>query len=454
MAKVWKERFRDVEPRLAHIRIILCETAVGNDIPLDIARAAVKYDAILGYHPYTVCRVGKLTVPNDDTVDSGINRPSFVSPHDWRWYSGRWNWMDERFRAAGVLVDWAFGEMGPVLDASETWSGHLDPLGGWKNDDCLNGNVFHYRDVVRYWLDNVTLTHAYQTDRIISAQLFTTGAPGGPDAQWGNFELEGYDMRAVMDAIVEYDYPPHAVTPPPVQPPVPPVTPPEPTCEPRTQYRREYWALRDDISRKSYLDICSEAFDKKITVGFSYDDAGLGKLDDKTAVLFDIDKDDADNYEAWFAQHYPATKLQWEVSAWIPEMKMPLEGNPYITQHFGENCEKYMKLYGIQGHNGTDFGVAIGTPVLAALSGRIILKGFDPEGYGTYAVVFHDRGLFTLYAHLSIILQLQGDYVEQGDTIGLSGNSGFSSGPHLHFGVEHLDVYIDPESVLRGVEGA
>ena len=55
MAKVWAEEYRT--GGLAHIKLILCEAAIGNDIPIEIARASVQYDALLGYHPYQVCRL-------------------------------------------------------------------------------------------------------------------------------------------------------------------------------------------------------------------------------------------------------------------------------------------------------------------------------------------------------------------------------------------------------------
>jgi murein DD-endopeptidase MepM/ murein hydrolase activator NlpD len=97
-----------------------------------------------------------------------------------------------------------------------------------------------------------------------------------------------------------------------------------------------------------------------------------------------------------------------------------------------------VKTQGIHGNNGVDFGANIGTPVYAAMSGVVTLtRGGDAwnGGYGNYIVIKHNNGTQTLYAHLSVIGVNKGQNVEKGQTIGKSGNSGRSTGPHLHFEV-------------------
>jgi murein DD-endopeptidase MepM/ murein hydrolase activator NlpD len=93
---------------------------------------------------------------------------------------------------------------------------------------------------------------------------------------------------------------------------------------------------------------------------------------------------------------------------------------------------------GIHGYNGIDIGAPIGTPVLAAADGEVIIvKGKNAwnGGYGNYIVIKHDNGTQTLYAHLDKNLVSVGDHVSQGEKIGLSGNTGRSTGPHLHYEV-------------------
>lgn len=84
-------------------------------------------------------------------------------------------------------------------------------------------------------------------------------------------------------------------------------------------------------------------------------------------------------------------------------------------------------------HTGTDIGAAMGTPVLAALSGRVILADMM-GGYGLSIALEHNNGIQqTLYAHLSEIFVKPGDTIQQGAVIGRVGSTGASTGPHLHF---------------------
>lgn len=95
---------------------------------------------------------------------------------------------------------------------------------------------------------------------------------------------------------------------------------------------------------------------------------------------------------------------------------------------------------GIHGYNAVDLGTPIGTPVLAAASGQVIIARFAPGdpwfgGYGNYIVIQHDNGTQTLYAHLSKEIVERGWNVVQGQVLGYSGTTGDSTGPHLHFEV-------------------
>ena len=93
---------------------------------------------------------------------------------------------------------------------------------------------------------------------------------------------------------------------------------------------------------------------------------------------------------------------------------------------------------GVHGSNGVDFGAPVGTTVKAALSGEVILAKKDGAyngGYGNYIVIKHSNGTQTLYAHLSSVSVAVGESVSTGEVIGKSGNTGRSTGPHLHFEV-------------------
>ena len=92
---------------------------------------------------------------------------------------------------------------------------------------------------------------------------------------------------------------------------------------------------------------------------------------------------------------------------------------------------------GIHGFNAVDLAVSTGTPVVASASGKVNLvrdRGYN-GGYGKYIVIDHDNGTKTLYAHLNSTAINQGVNVVQGQVVGYSGNTGRSTGPHLHFEV-------------------
>lgn len=123
------------------------------------------------------------------------------------------------------------------------------------------------------------------------------------------------------------------------------------------------------------------------------------------------------------------------IFAW--PIKMSSDGGPgRISQHFGEKSS----LYRGKPHNGLDIAVPVGTPVFAADDGVIMAVDNNDRStwskyqYGRYVLIKHPNGLATLYAHLSKQSVSKGDTVKRGDLIGYSGNTGYSTGAHLHFG--------------------
>lgn len=128
-----------------------------------------------------------------------------------------------------------------------------------------------------------------------------------------------------------------------------------------------------------------------------------------------------------------------------------------ITQRFGENPQFYEST---NGHNGIDYGVPEGTPVMAAADGVVSRAELDtataaiPDvGYGYHIRVKHSDGSMTIYAHLveDGILVSTGQNVKMGEIIGHSGNTGRSTGPHLHFELRtglSLTTSIDPEPLI------
>jgi murein DD-endopeptidase MepM/ murein hydrolase activator NlpD len=100
------------------------------------------------------------------------------------------------------------------------------------------------------------------------------------------------------------------------------------------------------------------------------------------------------------------------------------------------------------GHLGIDIAAADGAPVVAADSGMVVYAGSIGGGYGNMVMIDHGNGYHTLYAHLSSVLVSCGQSVYQGSLIALSGSTGNSTGPHLHFEVRYQGSFINPWYVL------
>ena len=100
-------------------------------------------------------------------------------------------------------------------------------------------------------------------------------------------------------------------------------------------------------------------------------------------------------------------------------------------------------------HAGTDVGVPTGTTVRASRAGQVTVAGWL-GGYGNCVMIDHGDGVTTVYGHLSEITVSVGEYVDQGERVALSGNTGRSTGPHLHFEIRINGSAVDPEPYLQG----
>ncbi len=100
-------------------------------------------------------------------------------------------------------------------------------------------------------------------------------------------------------------------------------------------------------------------------------------------------------------------------------------------------------------HGGVDLAVSEGMPVYAADNGKVIVAEDSGNGYGNYIILDHQNGFKTLYGHNSQLLVSVGDVVSKGDKIALSGNTGNSTGPHLHFEVHVNDEKVDPQQYVK-----
>lgn len=143
---------------------------------------------------------------------------------------------------------------------------------------------------------------------------------------------------------------------------------------------------------------------------------------------------------------------------WIPGAEVPFIGadgfcspvgsdwESRVTSEFGYRSDPFTGQS--SGHTGIDIAVPTGTPVRAALPGVVTTATYNAGGYGYYVKIDHGNGMVTLYAHNLKLLVKAGDTVEAGDMVSLSGSTGRSTGPHLHFEVRINGQRVNPRAYL------
>jgi murein DD-endopeptidase MepM/ murein hydrolase activator NlpD len=139
----------------------------------------------------------------------------------------------------------------------------------------------------------------------------------------------------------------------------------------------------------------------------------------------------------------PSLTGDWTQYADAPSL-WPIEGR--VTSSFGERQDPFNGEGAF--HSGIDIAAAYGTAVRAAADGDVAKAGFG-SGYGREIMIEHGHDLLTLYGHLSSIAVVEGEHVTRGQVIGYVGQSGRSTGPHLHYEVRVHDVPVNPHKYLR-----
>ncbi len=111
-----------------------------------------------------------------------------------------------------------------------------------------------------------------------------------------------------------------------------------------------------------------------------------------------------------------------------------------VSSKFGPRRYRY--------HYGIDIALPTGNPIVSAFKGKVRIIDNEPGGYGKYVVVRHENGLETIYAHLSDVSCKLNEEVKSGDVLGLSGNTGRSTGPHLHFETRYIGNAFNPATII------
>ena len=170
---------------------------------------------------------------------------------------------------------------------------------------------------------------------------------------------------------------------------------------------------------------------------------------------------------------YPTTELMKSTRTRIEEMKNMVEVQRTSFKEIVEKESEWSRMYNYlplicpvsvtirrgdglkfrevhpvlgtsQWHHGQDFSTPYGTEVYATGNGRVIESGWNGGGFGNYVVIDHGYGYQSTYGHLSDIKVTRGAEVKRGDLIGLTGSSGLSSGPHLHYQIDFYGQHQNP----------
>jgi len=255
-------------------RLVVCNSPVGNDIPIEFFQLCRDEDAVLGVRTYTHW--------NDGVRDLG----------DFRWHSGRPFFNEQEY---GIKVDYVLGESGPYNGST---------TGGWRHDSCMGGDVALLVQGMQDWVLDMTQTAAYAEGRILGPGAWFTSSTMN-DA-WNYFRLWDGELNQIADMCSIYWSPGTAPPPPPPPPPI------DGRGLPRIQYGRVYNVIPQDATEEQAVKIFRLGWNEaKQTSGGSYDDAGVGDLDSRTAILWDIPLDEQATYRDWFAAWYPGVYVQF-----------------------------------------------------------------------------------------------------------------------------------------------
>ena len=127
----------------------------------------------------------------------------------------------------------------------------------------------------------------------------------------------------------------------------------------------------------------------------------------------------------------------------------PIRGNfAHISMKFGQNENPFTGQYYI--HKGIDLSTyRQGDPIVATANGQVVAVGFDQDGFGNNVIIRHNYGFYTRYAHMLSFRVQAGQRVQQGEVIGYIGNTGLSTGPHLHYEVHIGSEVVDPLNYMN-----
>lgn len=417
-AEVWFTEYR-TRPELAHIKLILANTAVGNDIPIEVAQAAVAYDCLLGYHTYWPTR-------NNHSPEG-----------EWTWYSGRFAMMDQNFVANGLTVEWALTEAGPILYRGEYPHIGLNPNDGWLHNEVHGGDIDQLLIGLTRWMNLWYAWNSSHGNRALAPNLFDSRMGGG----WPLFQYH----QPALDRIAQ-----HVSTWQP-QPPTPSDT--------KEEFLWDLSVARQPISLNADA-LLQKILRENNRTPVESEEWVVYTGDSKQYAYMAGEDPDGIRPRMVAAAEVPAPGQPWTPFTFLsPHAQggpgFSLQAWPtnfeQMTQWFGDNPQNYSHHCDastglcLPGHNGIDIVAPLGTPFYAAVDGEVVWVSDQRPSGGPSDYGWHIRvksGDYTIiYAHAAADPPVDvGDSVYAGQIIGRSGNTGYSTGPHLHFEMRHCGL--------------
>ena len=207
----------------------------------------------------------------------------------------------------------------------------------------------------------------------------------------------------------------------------------EDTRKETTDAKNELLALKSKLADQKKIVDQNTAEKKKLLTQTKNSEANYQKLLKDRLAKKDAFEKELEAYESQLKYILDPSSLPGKGA-----LSWPLD-DIYITQLFGVTKDS-KRLYASGSHSGVDFRASVGTPVKAVADGIVLGTGNTDiacpyASFGKFIFIKHNNGLSTTYGHLSLIKVSKGDKVERGDVIGYSGNTGHTTGPHLHLTV-------------------
>ncbi|GHU53479.1 hypothetical protein AGMMS49975_11640 [Clostridia bacterium] len=174
-------------------------------------------------------------------------------------------------------------------------------------------------------------------------------------------------------------------------------------------------------------------------VMLSQNPSSKGTLDNKYTEIAKLVDMETNNYQSLLAEAQKVRKyIDARPSLW------PVRG--VVTSEMGSRPNPFGG--GSENHAGLDISVPIGTPVHAGGAGTVVFAGWNAGGYGNLVIIDHGYGIRTMYGHNSSVSVNVGDFVEKGGVIALSGSTGQSTGPHVHYEIRVNGAIKNPRNFL------